>query len=48
MEDIKLHNSRDWMTNAFVVQGKEVGEISKELRISVKLVILKLKEFGLM
>lgn len=47
-KDSKPHNSYDWMHTAFVVQGKEVGEIANELSISTKLVIIKLKEHGLM
>jgi hypothetical protein len=46
-KDAKLHNNLDWMKNAYLVQGKEVGEISNELNISVKLVLIKLKEHGL-
>jgi hypothetical protein len=46
-KDAKLHNSLDWMTNAYLVQGKEVGEIANELNISTKLVMIKLKEHGL-
>lgn len=46
-KDAKLHNSLDWMTNAYLVQGKEVGEIANELNISSKLVLIKLKEHGL-
>jgi hypothetical protein len=47
-KDAKLHNNYDWMHNAFVVEKKEVSEISRELHISPKLVIIKLKEHGLM
>ncbi len=46
-KDAKLHNSLDWMTNAYLVQGKEAGEIANELNISTKLVLIKLKEHGL-
>jgi Mn-dependent DtxR family transcriptional regulator len=45
--DANLHNNYDWMHNAYVVEEKEVSEISKELHISPKLVLIKLKEHGL-
>lgn len=47
-KDANLHNSYDWMHTAFVVQGKEVGEIANELHISSKLVLIKLRELGLL
>ena len=43
----KPHQQESWLRNAYLVQGKEVGEIANELNISVKLVHLKLKEFGI-
>ncbi len=43
----KPHQNEDWLRNAYLVQGKEVGEIAKELAISVKLVHIKLKEFNI-
>ena len=46
-KDSKPHNNPDWMKNAFLVQGKEVGEIANELNISTKLVLIKLEEFKL-
>lgn len=45
--DTKPHQQEDWLRNAYAVEGKEVGEIAKELNISVKLVHIKLKEFGI-
>ena len=45
--DTKPHQQEDWLRNAYVVEGKEVGDIAKELNISVKLVHIKLKEFGI-
>jgi transcriptional regulator with PAS, ATPase and Fis domain len=45
--DTKPHQQEDWLRNAYTVQGKEVGEIAKELNVSVKLVHIKLKEFGI-
>ena len=45
--DTKPHQQEDWLRNAYVVEGKEVGEIAKELNVSVKLVHIKLKEFGI-
>lgn len=47
LRNTKPHNDYDWLYNAYVVQGKEVGEIANELSISVKLVHIKLKEFGI-
>jgi hypothetical protein len=38
------HKTYDWMFNAYKVQGKSVAEISNELHISQKLVILSLRE----
>jgi hypothetical protein len=46
-KNTKPHNDKDWLYNAYVVQEKEVGEIANELSISVKLVHIKLKEFGI-
>lgn len=43
----KPHQQEDWLRNAYLVEGKEVGEIAKELNISTKLVHIKLKEYGL-
>jgi DNA-binding transcriptional regulator LsrR (DeoR family) len=37
------HKEYDWMFNAYKVQGKTIMEISKELHISQKLVILSLR-----
>jgi hypothetical protein len=45
--DTKPHQSEDWLRNAYLVEGKEVGEIANELNVSVKLVHIKLKEYGL-
>lgn len=45
--DAKPHQQEDWLRNAYVIEGKEVGEIANELNISVKLVHIKLKEYGL-
>lgn len=42
----KPHQNEDWLRNAWL-QGKEAGEIAKELNISTKLVLIKLKEFGI-
>jgi transcriptional regulator of acetoin/glycerol metabolism len=47
LRNTKPHNSKDWLFNAYTVQGKTVGEIANELSISVKLVHIKLKEFGI-
>lgn len=41
----KPHKSEDWLRNAYLVEGKEVGEIASELHISVKLVHTLLKEY---
>ncbi len=41
----KPHKQEDWLRNAYLVEGKEVGEIANELHISVKLVHVLLKEF---
>ena len=46
-KDSKPHNNEDWLRNAYLVEGKEVGEIANELGISTKLVHIKLKEYGL-
>lgn len=43
----KPHQQEDWLRNAYLVEGKEVGEIAKELNISTKLVHIKLKEYVL-
>jgi transcriptional regulator with PAS, ATPase and Fis domain len=45
--DAKPHQQEDWLRNAYLVEGKEVGEIANELNISTKLVHIKLKEYGL-
>ena len=45
--DTKPHQKKDWLYNAYVVQGKSVSEISNELNISVKLVHALINEFGL-
>lgn len=45
--DTKPHQSEDWLRNAYLVEGKEVGEIAKELNISIKLVHIKLKEYNI-
>ena len=45
--DTKPHQNEDWLRNAYLVEGKEVGEIAKELNISTKLVHIKLKEFNI-
>jgi hypothetical protein len=37
------HKTYDWMFNAWKVEGKSVAEISNELHISRKLVILSLR-----
>jgi hypothetical protein len=42
-----LHKSYDWMHNAYTVAGKEVAEISNELHISKKLVLIWLEKHGL-
>lgn len=41
------HKSYDWMFNAYKVQGKSVEEISHELHISKKLVVLSLESLGI-
>lgn len=46
-KEAKLQNNKDWMTNAWTVQGLSAGEISNLLNISVKLVHIKLREFKL-
>lgn len=38
------HKTYDWMFNAYKVQGKSIAEISNELHISQKLVVLSLRE----
>lgn len=43
--DTKPHQKEDWLRNAYLTEGKEVGEIAKELNISTKLVHTLLKEF---
>lgn len=45
--DTKPHKNEDWLRNAYLVEGKEVGEISKDLNISTKLVHILLKEYGI-
>lgn len=45
--DTKPHQSEDWLRNAYLVEGKEVGEIAKELNISSKLVLIKLNEYNI-
>lgn len=45
--DTKPHQREDWLRNAYLVQGKEVGEIANELNISVKLVHILLKEYSI-
>lgn len=45
--DTKPHQQKDWLHNAYIVQGKSVSEISSELNISVKLVHTLINEFGL-
>lgn len=45
--DEKKHKSYDWMFNAYKVQGKSIEEISNELRISRKLVVLSLENLGI-
>ena len=47
-KDANLHNDYAWMHNAYVIEEKEVGEIANELHISSKLVLIKLKELGLL
>lgn len=42
-----LHKDYEWMHNAYVVEQKEVAEISNELHISRKLVLIWLKNHGL-
>lgn len=43
----KPHQKEDWLRNAYLVEGKEVGEIANELNISTKLVHTLLKEFNI-
>jgi DNA-binding transcriptional regulator LsrR (DeoR family) len=45
--DSKPHQKEDWLRTAYITQGKEVGDIAKELNISVKLVHTLLKEFNI-
>jgi transposase len=45
--DSKPHHQEEWLRNAFVVEGKEVGEIAKELHISYKLVHILLEKYGI-
>lgn len=45
--DTKPHQNEDWLRNAYLVEGKEVGEIANELNISTKLVHTLLKEFNI-
>jgi len=45
--DSKPHQKEDWLRTAYLVEGKEVGEIAKELNISVKLVHTLLKDFNI-
>lgn len=47
-KDSNLHNNYEWMHQAYVVDEKEVGEIANELHISSKLVLIKLRELGLL
>ena len=42
-KDAKLHKNYDWMFNAYVTKGMEVGEISNTLNISRKLVLVWLE-----
>jgi len=44
--DTKPHNNKEWLSKAWS-DGKQVSEIANELNISVKLVHIKLKEYGL-
>jgi DNA-binding transcriptional regulator LsrR (DeoR family) len=43
----KPHQREDWLRNAYLVEGKEVGEIANELNISTKLVHILLKEYSI-
>jgi orotate phosphoribosyltransferase-like protein len=43
-----LHKDYEWMKNAYVDLGKTVAEISDELHISRKLVLIWLKNHGLL
>jgi DNA-binding transcriptional regulator LsrR (DeoR family) len=45
--DTKPHQKEDWLRNAYLVEGKEVGEIANELNISSKLVHILLKEYSI-
>ena len=46
-KDAKPHQQEDWLRTAYLLEGKEVGEIANELNISSKLVHIKLKEFNI-
>lgn len=45
--DTKPHQREEWLRNAYLVEGKEVGELAKELNVSTKLIHILLKEYGL-
>jgi transposase len=48
MSNVEIrHKSYDWMFDAWTVQGKSIDEISSELHISKKLVILSLQALGI-
>lgn len=45
--DTKPHQREEWLRNAYLVEGKEVGDLANELNVSVKLIHILLKEYGI-
>lgn len=43
----KLQNNKDWLFDKYITEQWTVRDISQALHISYKLVLLKIKEYGL-